>query len=362
MKPLITIAKERKEKVIKKTVEVLKNGGLVVFPSDTVYGLLVDVTNEQAVEKLITFKNRPPGKAISVFVSGWEMMDEVSEIQKKRKILETLLPGPFTIILDSKHTVSKKLESEKGTLGVRLPDYSLVNEVVKAFGKPVTATSANLGGRSPHYSIESLLNQLPEQKKELIDLIVDGGKLPHNKPSTILDLTEEKLKILRKGDIILTATKEYQSSTPSQTRKLGAFIASTFEKEYNGKPVVCILKGDLGAGKTVFVKGLAAHFGITDIVSPTFVVYYEYDTPIKNDKLRIPKYKKFIHADLYNIEEEDEFKHLGLEEYTKDGMIMCIEWGEKLGKMYEVLSKKAQVIFIEIEYTGEKERQVVIKS
>lgn len=358
----LTISKERKEDVIKTAVKILKEGGLVIFPSDTVYGLLVDATNEKAVEKLIAFKNRPPGKAISVFVSDFQMLEQTVHATKKHKMLKKILPGPFTIILDSKHTVCAKLESEKGTLGVRLPQYTLVQELVSVFGKPITATSANLGGRPPHYSVDSLLKQLPQNKKSLIDLVVDAGKLPRNKPSTILDLTTDQLKVLRKGDILLSNTKEYSSATPSQTHKLGAFIASTIAQEQKGKPVVCVLKGDLGAGKTVFIKGMASYFGITDIVSPTFVIYYEYDIPVTNYELRTANYKKFVHADLYNIEDEEEFRHLGFEEYTKDGMIMCIEWGEKLGEMYKVLSKKAQVVFIEIEYKGEKERQVVIKS
>lgn len=362
MKASITITKERKNDVINKVVKTLEQGGLVVFPSDTVYGLLVDATNEQAVDKLIAFKNRPPGKAISVFVSGFDMMNTIAVVGTKQPLLDTLLPGPFTIILDSKHATSPKLESEKGTLGVRLPDYSLVQELVKSYGKPITATSANLGGRHPHYSIESLLKQLPKHKQELIDVVVDAGKLPRNKPSTILDLTTEHLKILRQGDIILKDSKHYKSSSPSQTHKLGAFIASTVSKEYKGKPVVCILKGDLGAGKTVLVKGMASYFGITDIVSPTFVIYYEYLISDKREEIKDKRYQKFVHADLYNIEDEEEFEHLGFEEYMKDGTMMCIEWGEKLGDMYKVLSEKAHVVYIEIKYVGEKGREVVIKS
>lgn len=362
MKALLTIAKERKNDVIKKTVEVLKEGGLVVFPSDTVYGLLVDATNETAVQKLIAFKNRPPGKAISIFVAGFEMMNEVAHMESKRPILQKLLPGPFTIILDSKHTVSGKLESEKGTIGIRFPDYHLIYDLVEALGRPVTATSANLGGRRPHYSVESLMNQLPKNKQELIDLVVDGGKLPRNKPSTILDLTEEKVKVLRKGDIVLTNTKNYQTETAKQTYKLGSFIGSMLATESKGKPVVCILKGDLGAGKTVFAKGMAAYFGITDIVSPTFVIYYEYDIVEKKEEIRKKNYHTFIHADLYNIEDEEEFKHLGFEEYMRDGVVMCIEWGEKLGEMYNVLSKRAHVVFIEILYVGEKERKIILSS
>ncbi|CAN5148973.1 hypothetical protein BH09PAT2_BH09PAT2_07450 [soil metagenome] len=355
MTTLLSISEDSENQVINQTIEVLKSGGIVIFPSDTVYGLLVDATNEKAVEKLITFKNRPPGKAISVFVSDFEMMNTVVVANSKQKLLETILPGPFTIILESKHAVSKKLESEKDTLGVRFPDNAFIQKLVKAYGKPITATSANLGGKSPHYSIQSLLNQLPKNKQDLIDLIVDGGKLPRNKPSTILDLTSDSLKILRHGDIVLKDSKNYTTTTAAQTYKLGAFIASTLVKKYDGQPMVCILKGDLGAGKTQLTKGIASYFEIIDIVSPTFVVYYEYDIAITN-------YKKFIHVDLYNIEEEEEFKHLGLEQYLEAGHVMCIEWGEKLGDMYRKLAEKAAIVYIEIQYIGEKEREIVVNS
>ncbi len=352
MSPVITIAKFGEDRVIKEAIRVLAQGGIVVFPSDTVYGLLVDATNEKAVEKLIAFKNRPPGKAISVFVSGFEMLEQYAELGQKRRLLDTILPGPFTIILKSKQHISHKLESEKGNIGLRLPDNLLVTELVKRYGKPVTATSANLGGKHPHYSIESLVNQLPAYKLKLIDLIVDGGSLPRNKPSTVLDLTADSLKILRHGDIILKDAKNYSTNSAAQTFKLGTYISSTFVHKYAGRPVVCILKGDLGSGKTVLVKGIAASFGINDIVSPTFVISYEYpiDENIKKH------YTMFVHADLYNIEDEEEFKHLGLERYVKSGNIMCIEWGERLGKLYDVLAEKAQIIFIEINYISEKER------
>jgi L-threonylcarbamoyladenylate synthase len=239
---------------------VLKQGGLVIFPSDTVYGLLVDATNEEAVKKLIAFKNRPPGKAISVFVTERFLNEHVTVNDSQQKLLEKLLPGPFTVILDSQHNVSKLLESEKGTLGIRIPDYELVQELVKAFGKPITATSANLGGRPPHYAVETLLKELPESKKQLIDLFVDAGKLPRNKPSTIVDLTTPQLKILRQGDVLLKDQQTFITDTPIQTRKTAQYILKKALESHKDKPIVFILEGDLGSGKTVFVKGLAEYF------------------------------------------------------------------------------------------------------
>jgi L-threonylcarbamoyladenylate synthase len=272
----LTVHKNDKNSVIKEAIHVLEKGGLIIFPSDTVYGLLVDATNEKAVEKLIAFKNRPPGKAISVFVSQEMLKDQVEITEKSHSLLKHLLPGPFTVILPSKHRVSSKLESEKGTLGIRMPDYELVADLVNAFGKPITATSANLGGRSPHYSIESLLNQLPKQKQDLIDLIVDAGKLPRNKPSTVVDLTQNNIKIVRQGDILFSDTETYHSKTPIQTRKLGSYIIEKILKVEKGKPIVIVLVGDLGAGKTMLTKGIAEFLEVEKVISPTFVVYYEY--------------------------------------------------------------------------------------
>jgi L-threonylcarbamoyladenylate synthase len=351
-----------KNSVINQTIETLKNGGLVVFPSDTVYGLLVDATNEKAVEKLIAFKNRPPGKAISVFITEEMLYEQVEVTDKSKSLLAHLLPGPFTVILPSKHKISKKLESEKGTLGVRIPEYKLVNELVKALGKPITATSANLGGKSPHYSIESLLNQLPQKKQELIDLMVDLGKLPHNKPSTVIDLTKANIQILRQGDILLSDAETFHSKTPIQTRKLGSYLIEKISKSQHGKPIVVILIGDLGAGKTMFTKGIAEYLKVENIISPTFVVYYEYDIP-NSQKSEVKRLtSKLVHVDLYNLEDTEEFDYLGLEEYLKPGNIMVVEWGEKLGNLYEKFKEKAEVVIVKIEYDGESERVIKINS
>lgn len=336
------------EEIVKKTIEVLKNGGLVVFPSDTVYGLLVDAKNQKAVEKLIKFKNRPPGKPISVFVPNLEMMEKyVSVDKRKKRLLKELLPGPFTVILESKHKVESLLESEKGTLGVRIPDYPLITKLVGVFAAPVTATSANLSGRSPHYSVESLINELGKDKKELIDLVIDAGKLPRNKPSTIIDLTEPKVRILRKGEIVFDRENTFVSENPQATGKLGEFILAKYHDPKSIRPLAIIIEGDLGAGKTVLVKGMGRKLGIENIVSPTYVIYYEYGS--------------FYHFDLYQIEEVDELRNLGIGKLLKKGNILVFEWGEKVAELYGLLKNKADVVYIKIEYINEKKRKIIIK-
>ncbi|MEK7109678.1 MAG: L-threonylcarbamoyladenylate synthase, partial [Patescibacteria group bacterium] len=246
--------------IIHQTLKVLKNGGLVIFPSDTVYGLLCDATNEQAVKKLIAFKNRPAGKPISVFCN-FDSVDQLVKINSQQlTTLKQILPGPFTLILPSKHNVNRLLESEVGTLGVRIPMYQLINRLIQELGKPVTATSANLAGRSPHYSIESLLNTLTEEQKNLIDLIVDAGTLPRNKPSTVVDLSQSDVRILRQGDINFSnKSKTFLSKTSEETKNIAKKILKNVETRHasslRSKPLIFIIEGEMGVGKTVFVKG-----------------------------------------------------------------------------------------------------------
>lgn len=344
--------------IIQKTINVLKKGGLVIFPSDTVYGALVDSENPLAVEKLIRFKNRPFGKPISVFVSDLSMAKKyVSFNEKQLKIFNHLFPGPFTLILPSFHLVDRRLESEKGTLGVRLIDFLPVVKLTKKFGKPITATSANLAGKPPHYSIESLIKQLPKEKKEMIDLVVDFGKLPRNKPSTVVDLTRESLKILRSGDLNFVNEKVFVSSFPKETKKIAQYFFKKKREVLAKKPLVFIIEGELGVGKTVFVKGIGEFLGIDKIVSPTFVVFYEYDLPkLKNKDL--VKIKKLIHVDLYNVQDEEEFEYLNLEDLLQKGYLMLIEWGEKMGDLYEKLKERGEIVYVKIEYLEEKKRKI----
>lgn len=337
-------------------VKVLRGGGLVVFPTDTVYGLLVDAKNENAVRKLIAFKSRPAGKPISVFAGDFDTLQQLVEVTSKDLTrLRELLPGPYTVVLKSRHVVSKLLESEKGTLGVRIPDFKVVTDVVKRFAGPVTATSANRSGHPAVHSIPALMNQLNDEQKAMIDLVVDIGDLPKNKPSTVIDMTDTTLRVLREGDLKFSSTKIYKSNSPEET----VGIAKKIVKETldpglrrDDKTIVFILQGDLGAGKTQFVKGVAEYLKIAErIISPTFVIYYEY-------RIVNSEYRNLIHMDLYNVQDAEEFRYLGMDKYLESPNIFCIEWGEKSGEIIEKLKEKAIVIYIHIRHGGEKTREI----
>lgn len=349
----IKINKNNYRVLINQSIKVLNEGGLIIFPTDTVYGLLCDATSGEAVKKLITFKNRPAGKPISIFINKKSLSELVTINDQQLSILDQMLPGPFTIILPSKHKVTKLLESEIGTLGIRVPMYRYIEVLVDKFKKPITATSANLGGRPPHYSVESLLKNLTQKKIELIDLVVDAGTLPRNKPSTVVDLSQSDVNILRQGDKDFSKkSKIYLSKTSQETKEIAKKIFREVETEHapsaRKKPLIFIIQGEMGVGKTVFVKGIGEKLGINNIISPTFVIYYEY--------------KYFYHFDLYNIESNDEFKHLGLEKFLKPGNILCFEWGEKAGEIIELLKEKSNMVYIKMEYIDEKTRKIEVKN
>ncbi|MEI6532951.1 MAG: L-threonylcarbamoyladenylate synthase [Candidatus Roizmanbacteria bacterium] len=345
------------ENSLQEIVKMLEAGELVIIPSDTVYGLIADATNKGAIEKLYRFKERVAGKPVSVFVDSFEMLEQHVLINRSQgELLRRLLPGPYTVVLPSKHNLVKDIESESGTLGIRIPKYPLIHEIVSTLGKPVTATSANKAGSPPHHSFSSLMNHISKKNQELISLAIDAGNLPHNRPSTVLDLTEPDVKILRKGDEDFTQKKSYVSKYAKDTRDCAKIIyLDIFPSLPKDKALVFILEGDLGAGKTEFTKGIGELFSINNIVSPTFTIYYEYTIPSHE------RFTTLIHADLYNIREENEFEPLGFDRLLKPNSIWCIEWGEKSGALKSLFEKKSLTVYITIRYITETEREFVVQ-
>lgn len=335
---------------VKKAAEVIKAGGLVLYPTDTVYILAVDATNQKAVNKLLEFKNRWTGKAISVAVTDELMASEYVELDDNaRQIYKNLLPGPFTIVSRGKHRVAQGIEAESGTLGIRIPDNDYVKELVKLVGKPVTATSANLAGRAPHYSVDSLIRTLSKRKKEMLDYVADVGKLPRNKPSTVIDITEREIKVLRRGDLVTGEKRQtFVTKSEAETRKIGEFMAKKCGAKE--KAIVFGLTGDLGCGKTVFSRGVAKALGIEEkITSPTFVIYNEYATDSG----------KFLHFDLYRLTDEYEFEEIKFLTQFEKGVVACIEWPEMMGeKIFKQLKEKVNYIAVEFRYLEEQVREI----
>jgi len=340
------------KKVLKETAKIILEGGLVVFPSDTVYILAVDPSNEKGVKKLLNFKNRWVGKAISIAVLNKKMAEEYVKINKNgENIYANLLPGPFTVINEGKNNLIRGIAAEDKSLGIRIPDNKYILDLVKILKKPITATSANLSGRRPNYSIESFLKPLSEKKKKMIDLVVDGGKLKKNKPSTVIDARDSEIKILRRGDLITGNSKSLISKSEDETEKIAEFLFKKAVKDKKNKNIVFALSGDLGCGKTVFSRKIGHLLGVKEkIASPTFVIYNEYEI---GDK------KKFLHFDLYKIDRERDLKEIDFFENFNKENIICIEWPENMGeKSLKKIKSKVNWVAVHFEYIDDKSREI----
>src|SRR3989344_4931023 len=248
---------KRKNVKIKDIITILNDGGLVVYPTETLYGIGVDATNEKAILKLNNYKKRPLGKPYSIAVDSQKMAEEYVLINKTAKDLyKKFLPGPVTIVYKGLHKVAPGVESELGTLGVRIPDYQLILDIVRKFAKPITATSANASYKKRPYKITDILENISDKQKNLIDLIIDVGTLPTREPSTVIDTTLDDPVILRQGDFKLKDKNELLSRSPENTKNIAKELWQKYESFSGKRAIVFALEGEMGVGKTVFTKGL----------------------------------------------------------------------------------------------------------
>ncbi len=170
-------------------VRVLSRDGLVVYPTETVYGLGADALSEDAVMRVYEAKNRPVSKPISVAVSDMEMLDAVAVVDDAaRTFIERFLPGPVTVVIPAKSCLPEILTGGTGLIGVRWPDHEIALAIISRLDTPITSTSANISDDIPPTR--------PEEVSVPHDYLVDGGELPGT-PSTVVDLTARR--ILRKG-------------------------------------------------------------------------------------------------------------------------------------------------------------------
>jgi L-threonylcarbamoyladenylate synthase len=186
-------------KAIKIAAEVIKKGGAIIYPTDTIYGIGVSALDQAAIERVYKIKERPGIKPLSVAVSDVKMAKKYCVVGKKQEeIFSALLPGAFTLIFPAKTLKKNKiLTISNGTASIRIPDFRITALMAKELKIPFTATSANISGLPGSGNINTVLKQLGN-KKNLIDLVLDAGILPKKDPSVIVDLTGSKPKIIRK--------------------------------------------------------------------------------------------------------------------------------------------------------------------
>lgn len=186
---------------IAKAVETLQKGGVILFPTDTLYGLGADALSDSAVDKIYRIKGRGEDKPIHAVVSDMSMAAQYAIVDDYARILsKRFLPGPLTLVLRKKPSVLTGIARDIETIGIRIPNNEFCAALVRAYGKPITATSANKSGALPEAALDAILEQLGDATQE-IDLIIEDNAAISGSPSTVVDTSGGRPLILREGAI-----------------------------------------------------------------------------------------------------------------------------------------------------------------
>jgi tRNA threonylcarbamoyl adenosine modification protein (Sua5/YciO/YrdC/YwlC family) len=184
---------------VERIVEILKNGGVIAYPTDTIYGIGCDIFNKNAIERIYRIKGRDRHKPLSFICRDLSEVSRYAKLDDDAfRVMRRLLPGPYTFVLEATHLVPKIMLTRRHTVGIRVPDHAVSQALVVGLGNPIISTSANLSDNEP-ISEPSLIHDVIGAQ---VDAVVDGGPLPHE-PSSVIDLTGEEPEVLRvgKGDV-----------------------------------------------------------------------------------------------------------------------------------------------------------------
>ena len=186
-------------KQIEEIVTILQKGGVIIYPTDTVYGIGCDITNSKAIENVAKIKGANPKKKNFSFICY--DLSHLSNYTKHidsniYKLIKKNLPGPFTFILNASNNVPKVLKSKKKTVGIRIPDNNIIREIVRILGNPILTTSLHDDDEITEYTTDP--EEINNKYKNIVDVIIDGG-YGKNEASTIVDCTNNEIEILRQG-------------------------------------------------------------------------------------------------------------------------------------------------------------------
>lgn len=197
--------------VVTEIADLLKSGSVIAYPTDTFYGLGADITNQSALDRLYSIKNRMPDKPILVLISDIVMLRPLIAngylSQTAERLTDKFWPGPLTLVFNASDSVPPVLTANTGKIGIRLPDSELCKLIIDKLEHPVTATSANISGDNSTNNPSEVAASIGDR----IDALVDGGNTSGGAASTVVDITGEKPVILREGAIPCAVIREFIS-------------------------------------------------------------------------------------------------------------------------------------------------------
>lgn len=178
--------------IINEAIKVLACGGVILYPTDTVYGLGANIFDKHAVKRIYSIKNRDFTKPLSVLISDSKLIPLIANLDKNEKLINNYLPGPFTFILNKKEVIPDYVTGGSENVGIRVPDNEIARNIAKIF--PIITTSANISNKEVLDNPKDILNQLNHD----VDLVLDIGPLNSNKPSKIIDLTKTAPELVKR--------------------------------------------------------------------------------------------------------------------------------------------------------------------
>lgn len=187
------------QKHIIQAVNILRKGGVIIYPTDSVYGIGCDIFSQKAVERVAKIKGMNPDKANFSFIC--QDLSQLSDFTKQIdnpifKLMKRNLPGPFTFILEANNNVPKLFKSKKKTVGIRIPDNNIIREIIKELGNPIMTTSVHDDDEVIEYTTDPEL--IYEKYQDKVDAVIDGG-YGNNEASTVIDCTSGDAEIIRQG-------------------------------------------------------------------------------------------------------------------------------------------------------------------
>jgi len=349
------IISTQNQNAINQACQALSLGKIVIYPTETCYGIAVDATNPDAITQLLSYKG-DRHRQVAVAVSDEEMAEKyVTLNDMAHNLYNQFLPGPITVISDSLHRLDSRLESATGTLGIRIPNYPFCLELIKKFGKPITATSANTSGKKEPYSLDDWQKYTTPNKQKMVSFFLDAGKLADRPTSTVVDTTLNDPQILRQGGLTIPSLSP---SLISQQIESTFAIAQTILTKHlpltRRFPLILALQGELGVGKTQFVKGVATTLGIDlTISSPTYTLMKEYS-------YHFSKYAGTLyHIDTWRLADPTELEStLHLKEILQPGNIIAIEWAGKAKNILKSYEQNVPILVINIKELDVNTRQI----
>ena len=199
MQKYLDFRKEIEDEKLKDSAQTLKNGGIVVFPTETVYGIGANIWDEVAVKRLYEVKQRPFSKPISLLVSSIDMINEVAKdiTELEYALMKEFFPGPFTIILKKKDIVPNIVTANLDTVGIRLPANEIALRLIKYAEIPIATTSSNISGKPSVTNLGDVMSEFEGK----VDCFINGGPSEIGVASTIVQVIDGKVHILREGSI-----------------------------------------------------------------------------------------------------------------------------------------------------------------